>query len=531
MLTYSITHFRRNIFFFLLALSGLFAPNTGWTNNTHALIIGVDKYPYVGTLQGAKNDARHIYHALLKSGVPKKNLVKLEDFQASRSRVEAEWNKMLQRSKPGDHLIMTFAGHGTQIPDGNGDESKQNPTDKSDETFLLGAFDWPSPNHKRYREQLVDDQLGEWFANAIGQGRYVLFVADACNSGGGFRTTNGELGPTRYVVPKRGLERMDDPDQTDTDELRQSQRFAFFSGSQSDQVVTEVYAPRPFNQKGPEQLRGALSIAFAESLHEKLALVDRNRDKGLSIDELRQHIKNRVSGFSIKNQNPTFFPNRGSNVVLRVANQSVPPVAAPKKGQVQVKVSGKMPNFLAFLSHIKAVAQHYDLHWGVSNGMVFNKFGDLMARGVNTQDDISKVASRMQLVKIIQSLSMGHSIESSLGNTEQKVHRLGTPIQFSINGLKHRTLIQFNLAGNGEVQCFNHEQVNGSKSYRFRTSRPVGNDTLVTLAMDKPPARLLQLVGGQSQCTRDIDDLVNELPGLLKGRPYQISTVDTFVRE
>jgi len=517
-------HSRFVFTFFALLIS---LPSSAIAAETHALIIGIDNYINVGKLGGAKNDANHIQQALIKSGVPNRNITKLLDQHASRQRITQSWKNMVQKSKPGDYLIFTFAGHGTFIDDLDGDEHITKAGDRSDETFLLSRFAWTGNG---YNEQLVDDELGEWFDNAIKQGRKVLFVADACHSGGSYRSTNSEVGKSRFVSPPRGLKRKKPVKKSARKDLSFDSNFAFFSGSKSNQVVNEVAAPTPFIKNGPLQPRGPLSIAFAEALHEKLIAVDSNRDKSLSLDELRRHIRHRVASFSLKNQEPTFYPAQGSNVVLQLRPAHTPAIAAPTKNNVGIKVSGQPPSFLSFLSNITAKVKNYDLNWGVNNGLVFNKFGDLMARDIRNQNDIGRVATRYQLVKVIETLAIGHTIESQLGNTERRAHPIGTPLKFSINELKHKTLLQFNLTGNGEVQCFDSEHVNGSKSYDFTTSAPVGNDTLVTLAMDNPPSRLKQLVGSERQCTTDLNALVDELPKLLRGQRYQLSTIDIFVR-
>ena len=413
---------------FFLGLNTYFS--LAYAAETHALIIGIDNYSFVGKLGGAKNDANHIHQALVKSGVPKKNITKLLDQHASRQRITQAWQSMIKNSKPGDHLIMTFAGHGTQVDDIDGDEHLQKTGDRHDETFLLGRFDWTGDN---FKEQLKDDELGGWFESAIQQGRKVLFVADACHSGGGYRNTSSQVGRTRYVHPPRGLKRKKPGKKVARKEMIFDKNFAFFSGSKSDQVVNEVLAPTPFVKNGAAQFRGPLSLAFAEALHEKLAAVDLNRDKALSLDELRQHIRHRVGSFSLKNQEPTFYPAQGSNVLLQLRPTNIPVIAAPVTNTVGIKVSGPMPKFLSFLDNVTATIKNYDLNWGVSNGLVFNKFGDLMARNVLNQNDLGRVASRHQLVNSIQALSIGHTIDSQLGNTESKTHRIGTPLTFSIN--------------------------------------------------------------------------------------------------
>ena len=518
---------QRNCFIIVFFISSFFT-SALWASETYALVIGVDNYSHMGKLDGAKNDADHIYQALVRSGVPARNVTKLHDHHASYNKIRKTWQEMIKRSKPNDHLILTFAGHGTQVPDLNGDERMQTNGDRFDETFLLSRFNWTGD---AVQEQLLDDELGIWFNDALKKGRKVLFVADACNSGGGYRSINGEVGKTRFIrLPDwvRGLFRLKNT-HTATKEFRFHKNFTFFSGAKSYQEVKEVQASTPFVKNGAMQSRGPLSLAFAEALYEKLGAVDLNGDKALSIDELSRHIRNRVMGFSLKNQEPTFYPTRGSTPVLAIKTRVTPLIPMPIKSKVGVKVTGVTPKFFLSLKNIRPVSKNYELNWGIAEGKVYNKFGDLIARNVRFKEDIDRVASRHQLVKIIRDLTVGHTANAQVGTTESKTHSIGTQIKFSINGLKHQKLIQFNLTGNGQLQCFDSERVNGKKFYKFVTGQPVGNDTLVTLAMNNPPKQLLQLVGSQAQCTSNISDLADKLPRLLKGRRYQLSYIDLFV--
>lgn len=67
---------------------------------------------------------------------------------------------------PGDQFLLTYSGHGGQVPDNNGDEHE----DTMDETWVL------------YDRQLVDDELaGLW--SRFEQGVRILMLSDSCHSG------------------------------------------------------------------------------------------------------------------------------------------------------------------------------------------------------------------------------------------------------------------------------------------------------------------------------------------------------------
>lgn len=84
---------------------------------------------------------------------------------ATRATVSEEIAKAAKLLKPGDILLLTYSGHGGQLPDLNGDEP-----DGNDETWCL------------YDGELVDDELYSLlgkFANGV----RVLVFSDSCHSG------------------------------------------------------------------------------------------------------------------------------------------------------------------------------------------------------------------------------------------------------------------------------------------------------------------------------------------------------------
>jgi len=84
---------------------------------------------------------------------------------AVRKAVLGHLKKAVRALQAGDIYCMTFAGHGGQIPDRNGDEE-----DNRDETWCL------------YDAQLIDDELWAMWAQ-FRKGVRVLIVADCCHSG------------------------------------------------------------------------------------------------------------------------------------------------------------------------------------------------------------------------------------------------------------------------------------------------------------------------------------------------------------
>lgn len=90
--------------------------------------------------------------------------------------VNAAYQQLATDAVPGDIVVITYSGHGGQLPDGSGDETD----DFADETWCL------------YDDQLVDDEIYEHLA-AFKAGVRVLMISDSCHSGSVFRSVAGAM--------------------------------------------------------------------------------------------------------------------------------------------------------------------------------------------------------------------------------------------------------------------------------------------------------------------------------------------------
>lgn len=86
--------------------------------------------------------------------------------RATFAAVSAAINAAAQKLRPGDHFLITYSGHGGQVPDKNGDEGE----DGKDETWVL--FD----------RELIDDELYALWSR-FQAGVRILMLSDSCHSG------------------------------------------------------------------------------------------------------------------------------------------------------------------------------------------------------------------------------------------------------------------------------------------------------------------------------------------------------------
>lgn len=115
-----------------------------------------------GPLAGCHNDARD--WAAFAQGRGFNPTTYLDDH-ATRDRVRLVIAEAAEELVAGDSFLLTYSGHGGQVPDINGDE-----IDGADETLCL--FDG----------QLLDDELDRLLAG-FGAGVRVILVSDSCHSG------------------------------------------------------------------------------------------------------------------------------------------------------------------------------------------------------------------------------------------------------------------------------------------------------------------------------------------------------------
>ena len=142
-----------------------------------ALLVGINRYPDPGNeLKGCVNDVRQMADTLKRRfGFPADgNLRTLTDGRATTKAILDGLAWLADGASPGDSLVFHYSGHGSQVPDRNGDET----TDHLDEILCPYDLDWDHP--------LTDDDLAAACAH-IPQGALLTVILDCCHSGTGLR--------------------------------------------------------------------------------------------------------------------------------------------------------------------------------------------------------------------------------------------------------------------------------------------------------------------------------------------------------
>ena len=113
-----------------------------------ALLIGINRYLIPGAdLRGCVNDVKNIRAALLRYFDFRSSDIKmLTDLRATKKAMQSGIKALVSSGSKGDVLYLHYSGHGSNVPDKNGDEA-----DHRDEILCPSDLDWKDP--------LTDDWL------------------------------------------------------------------------------------------------------------------------------------------------------------------------------------------------------------------------------------------------------------------------------------------------------------------------------------------------------------------------------------
>lgn len=138
--------------------------------SNRALCIGINAY-MDSPLRGCVNDAKQWSRWFQSNGFLTEPV--LTDASATREGILDAIRRLVSGCRPGDVIAIQYAGHGTQLPDINGDEAFGD-TPGLDEALV--------PVDYRQQGFILDDDIGD-ICNNIPAGANVTFFMDCCHSG------------------------------------------------------------------------------------------------------------------------------------------------------------------------------------------------------------------------------------------------------------------------------------------------------------------------------------------------------------
>jgi len=517
-----------------------------------ALVIGIDAYQYVPQLRGAVADARDLEGALRQAGV--KDLTALIDAAADRESIMRTLDGLVARSQAGDLVVLTIAGHGVQEPE----HVKGSQPDGMDDVFVLAGFN-PS-TAAGMRQRIIGTEFNHIIKQFEAHGARVMFVADACHGGGLAREIDPRAAEMTYRQAPRYSLAADDlkPISTASDafltdiDFRQTE---FLAAVDRKTKAPEVRVP------GVPGFRGALSYAVARALE---GAADQNQNGQVTQDELFSYVHQVAYQLSDQRQNvvttgPT-ARDAGSNVAFRTravvlldavekpdprpqaptpqppATNSLPPpqppattslpppsyaqpprppavptpapVATNSLGPVRVAVLGNQRDLLANIEtreaqfEVVGTSDNPDLVWDPASLDVLSG-ADVVAHGID-RSDLPSVIDRVAAVNGFKRLA-AKAAQSVRLLPDDKVHHRNERLEVQVSGVAQRSLVLFNIAGDGTVQALypigSDPTVINTPAYKFpvRVGEPYGADQVVAITSSQRLGDLEQALKKMTQ--------------------------------
>jgi Caspase domain len=498
-----------------------------------AIIIGIDEYRYVSPLKGAAADARDIEATLRALGIADLKLM-LND-EGDRATTLRAFESLLTRTNPDDTIFVALAGHGALEPE----RVKGSEPDGMDTVFLLAGFD--PRDRMRASEKILRSEFNHFIKGFEDKGARVVFVADSCSGDGLTREVDSRAQGMSYrSVSYNPLGDELQAVSTQADAFlspRDFQRSIFLAAADKHSKVPEIRIPGA-------GYRGALSYAVARALE---GAADLNGDGQITAEELLSYVRQVTYQLTDERQQVvTVHPaaadpkedvllhfSRGISVqrvgqtapgapgAMQIGGwtlvplgqeaQSTPSIPVPRpalppanlsKIKIRVASSDGQSDRLAGLESRAAYEvvnpnTSPDLVWDPSKRDVVAG-GDVVALNVD-RNDLSVIIERMAALRWFK-------LRSAQAPQEMKVfpndglHHKGEQVEIAIHGLAGRSLILFNIAGDGTCQFMyplgSDPPIIENSEHRIplQVREPFGADQIVSVSATQRQVELEQAI-------------------------------------
>jgi hypothetical protein len=448
--------------------------------DVRGLIVGINAYRHVPALKGAVADARDIDAAMRSMGVS--DITTLIDEKADRASILMAIDRMVQRTRQNDLIILSIAGHGTLEPE----RDRSSAPDGMESVFLLPDFE---PTASGSQQRILGKELKHFIKQFELKGAKVLFVADTCYGGGMVRAVDPRAGEMsfRHVPTYTLSEDLLNPVSNREDELATELDFdhtAFLAAVDRQTKAPEIRIP------GIPELRGALSYAFARAIS---GAADIDGDGKTTVKELFANVRQIVYQLSDQRQNVVtltspgratatdvaFLTTRGITTSARpdaegqqaalpaapatapVPSQSVPtnvpPATATSRSMRPVRIAaldGRSAQFAGLTPRespfeIVQPTDNPDIVWDpVSHDVI--AWGDVIAYNIN-KADLLNVIDRTAAIRDFKQMAT-KTPQSVRMAPNDDLHRQEAIVQIQLSDAMRRSVVLFNVSGDGTVQ-------------------------------------------------------------------------------
>lgn len=461
-----------------------------------ALVIGIDEYRHGSSLKGAVADAQDIATALKALGVT--DLRVRLNAEATRDNLVQDWRDLVACAQPGDTLVLTYAGHGSQQPE----RVEGSEEDGKDEILLLGGY---TEKGDGTRERILDDEFNQWFKEANDQGLAILFLADACHSGTLTRGVDPRAsgGQVRYstvgAITDDELE-LDLPPTAAALGEQDLPGLTFLAAGQENQKVPEVSL---FDIQGHRAPRGALSWAFSRALEGQ---ADQDSDGRLTRDEINRFVRANVRAVAEARQTPNLLPMADEQrVVLPLAGTRgtvTTPTALPEARVRILAADETAATALATdLTGMKQVAsdEEADLVFDTGARQAISGQGDVLARDLR-RPALQTVIDKWRGLERLKWERLGDRLTMRVLPNDG-THRRGERIAFEIDDIQLPYLVFFSLSGDGTLHYHypwpeDPDRVPTGRPVKveFDVTPPFGADHIIAVASDQSLGELAALL-------------------------------------
>ena len=260
-----------------------------------AVLIGINRYQIAGAdLRGCVNDVKNMRAVLTQRyGFKSNDIETITDTQATKKGMDSAIRKLVQGGRKGDVLLVHYSGHGSNVPDNDGDEA-----DGRDEILCPTDLDWKNP--------FLDDWLRKTF-DSLRSGVNLTIITDSCHSGTVTRAVQPPDAPRipRYLPSPWDLAAVESGRSlrgSVKTELRKSSRATrkkqdiievdmpevLITGCRADQTSADASLGGTFNGALTYNLVAAITAAKQPLTHRQLHVATLSKLKRGSFDQVPQ---------------------------------------------------------------------------------------------------------------------------------------------------------------------------------------------------------------------------------------------------
>jgi len=273
-----------------------------------AVIVGIEDYEFINDLSYTVDDAEDMSNVLVSyENWDIKNIHLLTDSDASKIDIESAIANMVVSAGEDDVCLFFFSGHGSRIPDEDGDEGK---SDHYDE--VICPYDTTG-----YLENVIsDDELGGWLSTCPGN---VVVILDTCMSGGFVKGVEGTI----KTVPNPRVSKDAIAKKHFGEGLveRLKQRPISRDLDQAGYVVLMACKESKFAYESPILGNGVFTYYIEEGLQ---GHADANSDKNISAEEDFYYADPLVRQYKPINQDPQIWDgDEGEDLSLVITSTSI----------------------------------------------------------------------------------------------------------------------------------------------------------------------------------------------------------------